>query len=178
MDNNQKDKLVSSYETLFICDLSLGEAAVKALVDKFIGMITDNGTLTGVNEWGKRRLAYPINDLNEGYYVLATFNAPHDFPTELERVFNITEGIMRSMVIKTEDSEGEAVTYQSKLVSSPAEVVLDDDEAGNPPKSAAPAAAPVQEAPAAAPVEEAPAAAPAEEAPAATEAAPAETTEG
>ena len=115
----QKENLISSYETLFICDLSQGEAAVKALVDKFIGLISENGTLTSVNEWGKRRLAYPINDLNEGYYVLSTFNAPHAFPAELERLFKINDGIMRSMVIRTEDNDAEAITYESKITVEP-----------------------------------------------------------
>lgn len=155
------EKIFSSYETLFICDLSLGDGGVRALVDKFIGMISEAGKLTGVNEWGKRRLAYPINDLNEGYYVLATFNAPQDFPNELERVFNITDGIMRSMVIKTEYSDAEAVTYQSKLTAAPAEVVIEDEEAGNPPKTEE-AAEPAKEEAAEPVKEEEPASTPAE----------------
>jgi small subunit ribosomal protein S6 len=52
-----------------------------------------------VDEWGKRRLAYPINDLNEGYYVLMTFTAEPSLPAELDRVLKITEGVMRSMII-------------------------------------------------------------------------------
>ena len=133
----QKQTVISSYETLFICDLSKGDAAVKALVEKFIGMISENGTLTGVNEWGKRRLAYAINDMNEGYYVLATFNSVHSFPAELERVFNITDGILRSIVIRTEDTNGEEVTYEPKLMAAPEEVVIEDEEAGNGPKAEA-----------------------------------------
>jgi len=96
------EKLNSSYETIFIVDLQIGEDAVKATVEKFLSLIKENGEITQINEWGKRRLAYPINDLNEGYYVLVNFNAPADFPLELERVYNITEGIMRSIVIKIE----------------------------------------------------------------------------
>lgn len=108
------EKKFSSYETLFVVDLSKGEAAAKALVAKFIDMISANGVLTGVNEWGKRRLAYPINDMNEGYYVLATYNAPQAFPAELERVFHITEGIMRSMTTVTAPVEGVAFKYEPK----------------------------------------------------------------
>ncbi len=115
------EKKYSSYETLFVVDLSLGGEAVRGLVSKFIGMISENGVLTGVNEWGKRRLAYPINDKNEGYYVVATFNAPQAFPAELDRVFGITEGIMRSMTVVTEPNEGEAITYEPKAVVAPAE---------------------------------------------------------
>ncbi len=94
------EKVNAAYETLFIVDLSLGEDGVRALVDKFATMIGENGEITETAEWGKRRLAYPINDLNEGYYVLVTYTAPAAFPAELERVFNITEGIMRSMTTR------------------------------------------------------------------------------
>ena len=96
------EKNNGSYEVLFVVDLTPGEEAVKALVEKFTSMIAANGTVNEVNEWGKRRLAYPINDMNDGYYVLVKFSAPTDFPAELERVFSITEGIMRSMVTAVE----------------------------------------------------------------------------
>lgn len=92
-----------SYETLFIVDLSNGDDAAKAVVEKFKALIEENGTVKEFNEWGKRRLAYPINDLLDGYYVLCTFEAPAAFPTELERLFNINDSIMRSMVIRTEE---------------------------------------------------------------------------
>ena len=93
-------KVNSSYETIFVVDLTIGEDGVKGLVEKFTSLIAANGEVSEVNEWGKRRLAYPINDMNEGYYVLVNFSAPAEFPAELERVFGITEGIMRSIVIK------------------------------------------------------------------------------
>jgi len=93
-------KVNASYETIFVVDLQNGEEAVKALVGKFTALIAENGTIEEVDEWGKRRLAYPINDLNEGYYVLVKFNAPAQFVSELERIFGITEGIMRSIVVK------------------------------------------------------------------------------
>lgn len=97
------EKAYASYETIFVCDLQNGEEAVKALVEKFTGLISANGELGEVDEWGKRRLAYPINDLNEGYYVLAKFKAPSNFVAELERIFGITDGIMRSIVVKVEE---------------------------------------------------------------------------
>ena len=93
---------VNAYEALFIVDMSEGEAAVKTLVEKFKALIAENAEITGVNEWGKRHLAYEINDKKEGYYVLVNFSAPTDFPAELERVFGITEGIMRYMVTRVE----------------------------------------------------------------------------
>ena len=92
----------ASYEVLVVVDLTPGEEGVKALVEKFTSLIAANGTVNEVNEWGKRRLAYPINDMNDGYYVLVNFSAPTDFPAELERVFSITDGILRSMVISKE----------------------------------------------------------------------------
>ena len=94
------EKMNASYETIFVVDLQNGEEEVKGVVDKFTKLISDNGEIEEINEWGKRRLAYPINDLNEGYYVLVKFNAPAQFVSELERIFGITEGIMRSIVVK------------------------------------------------------------------------------
>ncbi len=95
-------KANASYETIFVADLRLGEEAVKGLVEKFTSMIAANGEVTEVNEWGKRRFAYPINDANDGYYVLVNFSAPADFIAELERVYHITEGIMRAITVKKE----------------------------------------------------------------------------
>ena len=95
-------KVNATYETLFIVDMTVGEAGVKAIVEKFKALIAENGEISGVNEWGKRRLAYPINDKNDGYYVLVTFTAAPEFPAELERVFGITEGIMRSVTTRVQ----------------------------------------------------------------------------
>ena len=93
------DKKTGTYELLLVTDLSQGEETAKALAERFEKMISDNGTLGQVNEWGKRRLAYPINDLNEGYYTLINFEAPTDFPAELARVLGITDGVMRHMIL-------------------------------------------------------------------------------
>lgn len=92
------------YESLFIVDVTGGEDAVKASVEKFVGLINANSeTVYEVNEWGKRRLAYPINDKPEGYYVVVTFKANPEFPAEFERLANIDENILRSMVIRLEN---------------------------------------------------------------------------
>lgn len=96
------EKLHSSYETVFIADPTIGEEAIAALVNKFTSLIAEHGTITETAEWGKRKLAYPINDRTEGYYTLVKFTAPHDFPAELDRVFHITDGIMRSMIVKSD----------------------------------------------------------------------------
>ncbi len=102
------EKLMNSYETLFIIDAQLSDEEIKALCDKFVARIEKNGVVKEVNEWGKRRLAYPINDKNEGYYVLVNFESDANFPAELERRFSIAEGIMRSIVIRHEDKKAEA----------------------------------------------------------------------
>ena len=93
---------MQKYETLFVVDVTLGEDAVKALVEKYINRITENGEIIEVNEWGKRKLAYEIDYKTEGYYVLVTFKSQADFPARLERSFTLNEGIMRSIVIKKE----------------------------------------------------------------------------
>ena len=93
---------IGSYETLFVVNAQLTEEDTKAMVEKFTALISANGTIDTVNEWGKRRLAYPINDMPEGYYVVVTFKAPAEFPAELERLFNIDERILRSVLVRLE----------------------------------------------------------------------------
>ena len=89
------------YESMFVVDVTDGEDAVKASVEKFVGLINNNAEIVyEVNEWGKRRLAYPINDKPEGYYVVVTFKAQPEFPAEFERLCKIDENILRSMVIR------------------------------------------------------------------------------
>lgn len=90
------------YETIFIVNNSLGEEAVAALKTKFTDLIAANGEIDTINEWGVRKLAYPIEDHTDGYYVLVTFRSAHDFPAELDRIYNITDGILRSLIIKAE----------------------------------------------------------------------------
>jgi small subunit ribosomal protein S6 len=105
------EKIVNSYETLFVIDADLTEEETKALVEKFQKLIVDHkGEIGEVNEWGKRKLAYPINDKAEGYYVLINFKSESTLPLELERIFGITEGILRSIVIRHEDKKAAAKT--------------------------------------------------------------------
>ncbi len=92
-------KITGIYESMVVFSTKAGEEAVNALVAKFKDMIEASATLTNVEEWGKRKLAYEINYESEGYYVLYTFEAKPDFPAEFERVLNITDGVLRSMVI-------------------------------------------------------------------------------
>ena len=91
------EKKICSYETLFAISGNCSEEEYAVLKDKFVNLVNENATDVAVNEWGKRRLAYPINYITEGYYVLLTFKSEPSFPLELERVFGITEGIIRYM---------------------------------------------------------------------------------
>ncbi|MCL2221706.1 MAG: 30S ribosomal protein S6 [Oscillospiraceae bacterium] len=88
---------------MYIIDLDLGEEQVKATVEKFKTLIEANGTINELEEIGKKKLAYLINDKPEGFYVLVKFNSPPDFPAELDRVLKITDGIMRSLITVIEE---------------------------------------------------------------------------
>ena len=94
------EKKICSYELLFTISGNLVEDDYKALCEKFVTLINANATDVTVDEWGKRKLAYPINDKNDGYYVLVNFKSEGEFPAELERVFGINEYILRSIVIR------------------------------------------------------------------------------
>ena len=96
-------EVMNKYETIFVIDPTKTEEEITALVEKFKSLIEKYGEIESVDEWGKRRLAYPINDLTEGYYVLVNFKAKSDFPVELERVYGITDGIIRDIVVRREE---------------------------------------------------------------------------
>ncbi len=93
-------EIINKYETIFILNPSLSEEDTQALVDKFTSLIESAGTIESVDAWGKRRLAYPIDDYEDGYYVLVNFSSKPDFPAELERIYKITDGVLRNIVIK------------------------------------------------------------------------------
>ena len=95
-------KITGKYEVLYIIDPAQGEEGINALVEKFKAMVEAEGTALTVDEWGKRRLAYEINDLNEGYYVLMNFESKPEFPAELERVMKITDGVLRCLTTAVE----------------------------------------------------------------------------
>ena len=96
-------KITGKYEVLYIIDPAQGEEGIAALFEKFKAMVEAEGTLSNVDEWGKRRLAYPVNDLTEGYYVLMNFESKPEFPAEMERVMKITEGVMRCLITAVEE---------------------------------------------------------------------------
>lgn len=93
----------ANYETVMVLSLKNGEEAVQALVEKFKSLIEKHATLQSIDEWGKRKLAYLINKESEGYYVLINFESEADFPAELDRNYKITDGVLRSLIIKKED---------------------------------------------------------------------------
>lgn len=92
--------MTSKYEVALVLSVANGDEAVNALKEKFNDLIAKNGTVENVDEWGKRRLAYPINDETEGYYIFTTVTCEPNVPAELERVAGITEGVLRIMVTK------------------------------------------------------------------------------
>lgn len=96
-------KISGKYETIFIVNPTLEEAAATAVADKFKSLIEENGTNVEVEDWGKRRLAYPIEDQNEGIYTLVRFESKPEFPAELDRIYKITDGLMRSLIVCLDD---------------------------------------------------------------------------
>nr|WP_319488532.1 30S ribosomal protein S6 [uncultured Caproiciproducens sp.] len=98
----------NSYETVFILSTKLGEDAVTALVQKFKDLIEANGTIDSIDEWGKRRLAYPIKKQEDGYYTLVNFTSAPEFTAELDRIYKITDGVLRSLIIKKESKQESA----------------------------------------------------------------------
>ncbi|MBE6889025.1 MAG: 30S ribosomal protein S6 [Ruminococcaceae bacterium] len=92
-------KITEKYEAIIVFSLKKDEEQIKALTAKFADLIKENGTLGEIDEWGKKKLAYEINYESEGYYVLYNFESKPDFPAELERVINITDGVLRSIVV-------------------------------------------------------------------------------
>jgi len=91
-------KTSDKYELMYIIDADLGEEETAAMVEKFRTLIESNGTIDELEEMGRKKLAYLINDKPDGYYVLVKFTSGPEFPAELDRVLKITDGIMRSLI--------------------------------------------------------------------------------
>ena len=120
------EKKVASYETMFVVDGTLADDAIAALVAKFTTLANDNATDVVVNEWGKRRLAYPINYKNEGYYVVLNYKSEPNFPAEIERILGITEGIIRSMTTRFDGVAVAPAQAAPVTVAETTEAVADD----------------------------------------------------
>ena len=138
--------LKANYETVMVFSMKQGEDGIQALIEKFKALIEKHATLQSVDEWGKRKLAYLINKEAEGYYVLMNFESEAEFPAELDRIYKITDGVIRSLIIRKPEG---------------AEIPVQEEPKAEEKVEEAPAAeeAPAEEAPA----EEAPAEAPAED---------------
>ena len=93
-------KTTEKYELMYIINPNLSEEETAAVVEKFKALVEQNGTLEEMEEMGKRMLAYEINSISEGYYVLVKFTSGPDFPAELDRVLGITDGILRSLITR------------------------------------------------------------------------------
>ena len=91
--------VTKKYEAMMVFSVANGDEATAALVEKFKALVSENGTIESVDDWGKRRLAYPINDEVDGYYIIINFESAVSFPAELDRVATITDGVLRTMVI-------------------------------------------------------------------------------
>lgn len=91
---------MSKYEAVLVLSVKNGDEATQSLQEKFKDLIEANGTLESVDEWGKRKLAYEINDEAEGHYVIFNFDSEPAFPAEFERVAGITDGVLRTLVVK------------------------------------------------------------------------------
>ena len=119
------EKVINSYECMFIVDVSKGEEATEASVNKFTSLIEANAEVVDVAKWGKRRLAYPINDMPEGYYVVVTFKSEPAFPAEFERLANIDETLLRSMVIRLDyDAAERKAKKAAEAAAKAAEAVV------------------------------------------------------
>lgn len=90
----------NSYEAMVVFSVAKGDEAHTEVFEKIKALVEANGTLESVDEWGKRRLAYPINDEPEGFYALINFTSEPEFPAEFERIAGITDGVLRSLVIR------------------------------------------------------------------------------
>ena len=124
------EKVINSYESLFIVDVTKGDEVIEATVNKFLSLIEANAEVVDVAKWGKRRLAYPINDMPEGYYVIATYKAAGEFPGEFERLCNIDETVMRSMTTKLDwDAAAKKAAKAPVAEEAAVEVVAEAEEA-------------------------------------------------
>lgn len=91
--------MTHNYEIMLVFSVKESEDAAKALLEKVKARIEKNGTIGDIDEWGKRKLAYPINDETEGYYVVLKYSAEPEYPRELERILTITDGVLRFLNI-------------------------------------------------------------------------------
>ncbi|MEA4888826.1 MAG: 30S ribosomal protein S6 [Clostridiaceae bacterium] len=95
--------MARKYELIYILNPAVGDEAVQATTEKIQALVESSATVDKIDVWGRRRLAYEINDQKEGFYVLIDFSAEAEFPKELERVLKITDGVLRYLVVRADD---------------------------------------------------------------------------
>ena len=109
------------YETVIVTSAKLGEEGSAELVNKFKALIAEHGTVESVDDWGKRRFAYPIAKQTEGYYTLINFESTPDFTAELDRRYQITDGILRTLIVKRDPRHVMAIEKAKKAQAQKAE---------------------------------------------------------
>ena len=107
--------LKANYETVMVVSMKQGQA----LIEKFKALIEKHATLQSVDEWGKRKLAYLINKESEGYYVLMNFESEAEFPAELDRIYKITDGVIRSLIIRKPEGAEAPAQEEPKAEEAP-----------------------------------------------------------
>lgn len=96
--------MLNKYESIYIINPNVDAEGIKGLVEKFNALIeSEGGKVTETNEWGMKKLAYPINKLTQGYYVLVNFEAKPEFIAELERIYKITDGVIKYITVNKEE---------------------------------------------------------------------------
>ncbi|GHV16684.1 hypothetical protein FACS189425_01430 [Clostridia bacterium] len=109
--------LKHAYETIIVVDSTKSQEDIDSIIEKFKAIISKDNTIDSIDVWGNRRLAYPINDLKEGYYVLINFTSDADLPKELDRVYKITDGVLRTIIIRKDERY---LDYEFKAPKAPA----------------------------------------------------------
>ena len=121
--------LKANYETVMVFSMKQGEEGIQTLIEKFKALIEKHATLQSVDEWGKRKLAYLINKEAEGYYVLMNFESEAEFPAELDRIYKITDGVIRSLIIRKPAVSEAPVEEEPQAEEAPAEEAPAAEEA-------------------------------------------------
>ncbi len=91
---------MNKYESIFVLSTLLEEEKIQGIIEKVKNLVETSGQLEKLDEWGKKRLAYEVDDQKEGYYVLLHFSAEPEFPVELERIYKITEGVLKYLTVR------------------------------------------------------------------------------
>ena len=97
-------KINASYETIFVVDCALGDEGIKSMTEKFTSLIASNGEITEVNEWGKKRLAYEIQHMKEGFFYFIQFEADVDAPKQIEQEVRIMDNVLRFLVVRKDEA--------------------------------------------------------------------------